>query len=153
MTRMRQVLGIVLGLVLAFALSGDAIVSPARAQKSVQEQFPKNYMPPGRQMFKDYCASCHGADAKGHGPVSAYLNKQPPDLTKLAKEHGGTFPRDYVTTTLRYGINLRAHGTSDMPVWGPIFQEWDDYSEAAVQRRIQLLCDFLESIQEKQRPQ
>jgi hypothetical protein len=112
-------------------------------------QFPRNYIPSGEQMYKDYCASCHGLDGKGHGPVSTYLTKQPSNLTTLAKPRGGAFPEEYVTTVLRFGLGLPAHGTSEMPVWGPFFQQIDNYNEAAVRQRIQKLCAFLESIQEK----
>jgi hypothetical protein len=84
---------------------------------------------------------------KVRGPVSAYLTKQPPDLTTLAKSHGGTFPEGYVANVLRFGLGVTAHGTSDMPVWGPIFQQLDNYNEAAVRQRIKNLCDFLDSIQ------
>jgi hypothetical protein len=50
---------------------------------------------------------------------------------------------------LRFGPGLFSHGSSEMPVWGPIFQYLDNYDEAAVRQRIKNLCDYLESIQEK----
>ena len=34
-------------------------------------------------------------------------------------EHGGTFPEEYVSNVLRFGPGLSAHGSSEMPVWGP----------------------------------
>ena len=135
-------------LVFCFPLgSGDALPRPAASPGPNKLQFPRSYLPSGEQMYKDYCASCHGADGKGRRPVPAYLTKQPPDLTMLAKSHGGTFPEEYVATILRFGLGLPTHGTSDMPVWGPIFQQLDNYNEAAVQRRIKNLCDYLDSIQ------
>lgn len=111
-------------------------------------QLPPSYVPPGKQMYKDYCAACHGSDGKGNGPVAAHLTKQPPNLTTLAKRNGGKFPEDYVTGVLRFGPGFSAHGSSEMPVWGPIFQYLDNYNEAAVRQRIKNLCDFLASIQE-----
>ena len=115
---------------------------------AVQEsELPPVYVPPGSQMYKDYCASCHGSDGKGHGPVARSLRKPPPDLTTLAKRHGGTFPEEYVTNVLRFGFGFSAHGSSEMPVWGPIFQYEEHYSEAAVRQRIKNLCEYLESIQ------
>lgn len=99
-------------------------------------------------MYKQYCASCHGTDGKGRGPVSASLNTRPADLTTLAKRHDGKFPREYVAGALRFGPGFSAHGSSEMPVWGPIFQYLDNYDEAAVRQRIKNLCDYLESIQE-----
>ena len=108
---------------------------------------PAEYVPPGRQIYKDHCASCHGSDAKGNGPVAPSLRKPPPDLTTLAKRHGGTFPEEYVTDVLRFGLGFSAHGSSEMPVWGPIFQYQEHYNEAAVRQRIKNLCEYLESIQ------
>lgn len=39
-----------------------------------------------------YCASCHGVDAKGEGPVAKSLNVKPSDLTRIAARSGGKFP-------------------------------------------------------------
>ena len=38
----------------------------------------------GKSEFQSSCASCHGTDAKGKGPVSDQLKIPPPDLTVLA---------------------------------------------------------------------
>ncbi|HYL62835.1 MAG TPA: cytochrome c [Candidatus Methylomirabilis sp.] len=122
---------------------------PRRDEK--RAQFPPTYIPPGHQMYRDYCAACHGIDGKGDGPVSASLVKHPPDLTTLAKRHGGKFPEEYVSSVLRFGPGFSAHGSSEMPVWGPIFQYLDNYNEAAVRQRIKNLCDYLESIQANER--
>jgi hypothetical protein len=54
-----------------------------------------------------------------------------------------------LASVLRFGLSLPAHGSFDMPVWGPIFQQLDNYNEAAMRQRIERLCAFLESIQEK----
>ncbi len=124
-------------------------LSAANTSGTDPDQLPLSYIPPGKQMYKDYCAACHGAGGKGQGPATSFLIRRPPDLTTLAKRHGGEFPEAYVTTILRFGLGLPAHGSSEMPVWGPIFQYLDNYSEAAVRQRIKNLCDFLSSIQER----
>jgi hypothetical protein len=67
----------------------------------------------------------------------------------LARRHGETFPEEYVTNVLRFGPGFSAHGSSEMPVWEPLFQYLENYNEAAVRQRIKNLCDYLESIQEK----
>lgn len=118
-------------------------------QEDGKVQFPPVYVPSGRQMYREYCASCHGSDGKGRGPVATSLHKPPPNLTTLARTHGGNFPREYVTNVLRFGPGYSAHGSPEMPVWGPIFQYFENYNEAAVRQRIKNLCDYLESIQEK----
>lgn len=114
-----------------------------------KSQLPPSYVPSGKAMFKQYCAACHGADAKGRGPAAPTLNKRVPDLTTLSKRHDGKFPYDYVGSVLRFGTGSRAHGSPEMPVWGPIFQYLENYNEAAVRQRIRNLCDYLESIQVK----
>jgi mono/diheme cytochrome c family protein len=47
----------------------------------------------GKSEFQSWCASCHGTDAKGKGPISDQLKKPPSDLTMLAKTTTGSFPR------------------------------------------------------------
>jgi mono/diheme cytochrome c family protein len=100
-------------------------------------------------MYKQYCAACHGADGKGSGPATPTLNSRVPDLTTLAKRHDGKFPYDYVDSVLRFGPGFNAHGSADMPVWGPIFRYLDGHNEAAVRQRIKNLCDYIASIQER----
>ncbi len=121
-------------------------------------QSQPTYMPSGEQTYKQYCAACHGADAKGHGPVASVLTTPPPDLTTLAKSHSGKFPYDYVSSVLESGTASSrnivsdyaypAHSSSDMPTWGPIFQYYDKQSERVVQQRIKNLCDYLASLQD-----
>ncbi len=113
-------------------------------------QLPSNYVPSGKVMFKEYCAACHGLDAKGHGPVAHMLKLPPADLTSLANRHGGKFPYEYVSGVLRFGTAATIlHGSKEMPTWGPIFEPYDEHNERAVQQRIKNLCDYLASLQEK----
>jgi mono/diheme cytochrome c family protein len=116
---------------------------------AAQDQLPPNFVPTGKNMFKQYCAACHGLDAKGHGPAAVSLKVTPADLTTLAKRHDGEFPYDLVTNVLRFGPGIAAHGSSDMPTWGPIFQYMDNYNQTVVQKRIKNLCDYIASLQEK----
>jgi mono/diheme cytochrome c family protein len=116
---------------------------------AAQDQLPPNFVPTGKAMFKEYCAACHGLDAKGHGPASVSLKVTPANLTTLTKRHGGEFPYDLVTNVLRFGPGIAAHGSSDMPTWGPIFQYIDNYNQTVVQKRIKNLCDYIVSLQEK----
>jgi mono/diheme cytochrome c family protein len=114
-----------------------------------QWQLPPEYVPSGEVMFGQYCAACHGADAKGNGPVAATLKTPPPDLSTLAKRHEGKFPASYVSTVLLFGPGTTSHGSATMPTWGPIFGVLDKQNSAAVQQRIKNLTDYLASIQEK----
>jgi mono/diheme cytochrome c family protein len=81
----------------------------------------------GQDLFAFYCATCHGRDGKGGGSVASALKVPPPDLTRLAQRHGGTFPRQQVEAFVTNGGSFLtpAHGSSDMPVWGPIFHALD----------------------------
>jgi mono/diheme cytochrome c family protein len=103
----------------------------------------------GGEMFKSYCAACHGKDAKGGGPASADLKSAPPDLTTLAKRHDGKFPEDYVTSVLRNGIKAPAHGSSEMPIWGPLLAKVSGNDQSVVNMRISNLVRYLESVQVK----
>jgi mono/diheme cytochrome c family protein len=103
----------------------------------------------GKEMFRTYCAACHGADAKGDGPASAALKHQSPDLTGLAKRNSGKFPELRVYGAIHGDIRVTAHGTKDMPTWGTVFREMDGADAAAVQLRIRNLTKYIESLQAK----
>lgn len=105
----------------------------------------------GADLFAFYCASCHGRDGKGGGPVVVALNVRPPDLTTIAERHGRTFPREWVES---FVIGNRdpltaAHGSKDMPVWGPIFRGLDA-NDQLNRLRIESIVGHIESIQQKE---
>lgn len=103
----------------------------------------------GKEMFKSYCAPCHGTDAKGDGPAAAALKSAPADLTVLAKKNGGKFPADHVMSLLRGQATVTAHGNQDMPVWGPVFWRMSQGHEAEVQQRVTNLMHYIETLQAK----
>jgi len=103
----------------------------------------------GEEMFKSYCASCHGKDGKGDGPAAAALKSAPADLTSLAKKNGGKYPADRVTSVLRGQASLASHGSQEMPVWGPVFWKMSQGHEAVVQQRVVNLTRYIESLQGK----
>jgi mono/diheme cytochrome c family protein len=106
----------------------------------------------GSASFDLYCSSCHGRDGTGNGPVAAALRLRPPDLTTLARSHRGAFPRDEVREYVE-GSNRppAAHGSSDMPVWGPTLRVLEP-SDARVRVRLDNLVAFIESIQQPPAP-
>lgn len=122
---------------------------PALAQDTQVKKTPIEQTNPvsGKEMFNTYCAACHGKDGKGDGPAAADLKVPPPDLTKLAKNNGGKFPEDKVATTLRFGATAPAHGTPDMPTWGPLFRALKSGDESMVNLRISNLTKYIKSIQ------
>ncbi len=102
----------------------------------------------GVDLFRAYCASCHGTDGKGNGPVAPALNTKVPDLTTIAQRNGGMFPLGRVRKIIAGDEAVVAHGTTEMPVWGPIFhkvEEDRDYGEV----RLQNVAGYLASIQQK----
>lgn len=103
----------------------------------------------GKEMYAQYCAACHGADGKGGGPAAPAMKVPPTDLTQLAKTHGGKYPADMVAGTLRFGSGPGAHGSADMPVWGPLFRSLDKYHDSVVQQRISNLVNYIETLQAK----
>jgi mono/diheme cytochrome c family protein len=103
----------------------------------------------GKQMFSDYCAPCHGLSAKGDGPAASALKTPPADLTQLAKKNNGKFPMDHVMNDLRQGSPMASHGSTDMPVWGPLFKSLDPTNPVMVDQRIRNLAVYIESLQAK----
>jgi mono/diheme cytochrome c family protein len=104
----------------------------------------------GRDLFEFYCATCHGRDGKGSGPAAAALKTPPPDLTRLARRNAGTFPRQRVEAFVTNGgdVLTPAHGSSAMPVWGPVFRSLDS-SDTMVKIRIANVVEYIESMQAK----
>jgi mono/diheme cytochrome c family protein len=103
----------------------------------------------GSVLFRTYCASCHGSDARGSGPVAAQMRRLPPDLTQFAARNGGTFPSERLRRIVD-GRDVAAHGDRDMPVWGDAFRRsTNGLSEREVQERIGAIVGYLERIQER----
>ena len=101
----------------------------------------------GAEMFLDYCASCHGRDGAGSGPVSPALKARTTDLTTLAKRNNGVFPTERVRATIRGDLLVVAHGSKDMPVWGPAFRYLGGGSHAEATVRVDSLTRYIESLQ------
>src|SRR5580693_8491261 len=96
----------------------------SRAGASKHEQLISSIQ--GPELYKAYCASCHGADAKGNGPMAKSLKVAPSDLTRIAARNGGTFPLKRIERVISGEEQLPGgHGSSEMPVWGPIFSRVD----------------------------
>lgn len=73
---------------------------------------------PGKELYARFCASCHGAEGRGDGPVAASFKVEVPDLTALARRAGGEYPRDRIARIIDGRHIIGAHGTRTMPVWG-----------------------------------
>jgi mono/diheme cytochrome c family protein len=115
--------------------------------ESIQSQTPST-PPSGADLYGQHCAVCHGDDLKGGSPAP-YPYRVPPDLTTLARRHGGEFPGAYVSNVLRVGVIMPAHGPAEMPVWGIAFRAGERLDEAQVTLRITELINYIRSLQAK----
>jgi len=101
----------------------------------------------GKMQYQASCAACHGADAKGDGPVSKELKTRPTDLTVLAKNNSGVFPYDRVYQMIDgRNTTVASHGTREMPIWGYRFGPAQAYRFKA---RVLAVIDYLKTVQEK----
>jgi len=105
----------------------------------------------GRELYARLCASCHGANALGDGPVAPYIKTGVPDLTRLAARDGGEFPLEDVRRTIDGRFDHPVHGTRDMPVWGWRLYDMSandpDAERTLVDDMINRIVEYLQSIQ------
>jgi mono/diheme cytochrome c family protein len=99
------------------------------------------------EMFRNYCAPCHGADGRGGGPAAPALKTAPADLTQISRRNGGKFPVFRVANVIRGYDAVAAHGSREMPVWGSVFRAFGD--ELSVKLRVDNLTSYLETLQGK----
>jgi mono/diheme cytochrome c family protein len=108
----------------------------------------------GEELFGRFCASCHGEQAHGDGPVARSLNTVVPDLTRISARYG-EFPSMLIRDTIDgRGVDIRAHGTRAMPVWG--YEFWveeggDVVAQNTVRDAINRLVEYLRSLQRESR--
>ena len=132
---------------IASVLAMAAIVVWALPAQSVLAQkaaAPSGYETTGKKLFTQYCASCHGMDAKGQGIVAIALKAGPPDLT-LLQAPGEKFPFYAVQTKIDGEKAATAHGTNRMPVWGTVLRR--TRGELQKESEIYSLVRYIESIQ------
>jgi len=120
----------------------------------------------GKSEFQSSCASCHGADGKGNGPLREQLKTRPSDLTVLARNNNWVFPATALYETIDGSKTVPAHGNREMPIWGERFNPiislphsvdpsyWklagpDQSPEVVVRKRILAVIDYLGRIQQK----
>jgi mono/diheme cytochrome c family protein len=103
----------------------------------------------GKQMYTAYCAPCHGIDGKGNGPAASAMKAPPTDLTQLARKHDGQYPANRVASVLKFGGGPGAHGSAEMPVWGPLLQSLNKFDDTVVQQRVSNIVSYIETLQVK----
>ena len=131
----------VVSLTLTFCFAVLSTVAASPGQKKGKDAAVTE----GRKLFVKHCASCHGENAKGQGPVAPTLKTWPTDLTQIPLENG-KFPAYKVEETIAGEHMSAVHGTREMPVWGSIFRQ---KGEGTMKLEIYNLVKYLESIQQK----
>jgi hypothetical protein len=101
----------------------------------------------GKPLFMQYCASCHGPNGAGDGPLASSLSAPPANLRLLSLRFGNPLPQDVIARFIDGRAEVKAHGPRDIPVWGERFYAESNGEEAKVVERIAKLVAFLQSIQ------
>jgi mono/diheme cytochrome c family protein len=124
-------------------------LSVAQKPKVVNVPAPHTSANSGKQMFEAYCAACHGKEGRGDGPVAAALKMPPADLTVLARQNKGKFPSIQVAKAITGEAGISAHGSKEMPIWGPVFMSMSHQHESEVHLRVANLTEYIKSLQQK----
>lgn len=143
--------------VFTFALSGAALLWLAGSSRAAAHQNRPQALTQaqsaivpldGAKIFRSYCAACHGVNGNGDGPVAPALKTKVPHLTTLARRNRGTFPTARVRSIIAGDEVRAAHGSREMPVWGPIFHQIE-YDQDLGYVRLQNVTEYLHGIQQK----
>jgi hypothetical protein len=136
------------GCVTILGAPASAQTKPAAPKTVKQEPVKPMSDVSGAATFKAYCRSCHGQQGKGDGPAATALKIAPADLTEISKRAGGKFPFTKVKAQITGDDVVAAHGSRDMPTWGPLFKQVDA-SHSVAELRLTNLVKYLEEIQAK----
>lgn len=144
--RWRRALLLAAGAALAAALSAAS----ASAEEPAGEDPTPLFTASGRELYLRHCSACHGEDGRGDGPVAEELRVPPADLTRIRSRHDGEFPTAELARFIDGRMEVQAHGSREMPVWGRRFGRRLDpetTAEEVVRGNISVLIDYLRSIQ------
>jgi mono/diheme cytochrome c family protein len=110
----------------------------------------------GKREYDSKCAVCHGRTGMGDGPYTGLLDTKIPDLTTLAQRNHGMFPVLWVQEVIDGRQSFKAHGPSEMPIWGLDYlaksREFytDPYdTETYIRTRILALTEYIYRLQAK----
>ena len=138
--------GLKLATAMASVLLAGMLAAPGTAAAQGQEEMKQSV--PGGEVYRTYCASCHGTTARGDGPLAGAMTRKPADLAEIAKRNGDVYPSDLVFKVIDGRQKVRGHGGPDMPVWGDAFKRSrDGGDEERVKAVIKSLVDYLETLQ------
>ena len=136
--------------IFALLAASGMILAAASQEKPGIKIVPPTNVPAssGPEMFKTYCAVCHGTSGKGDGPAAQALKTAPPDLTQIARRNNGQFAELKVQQSITMDHEVGAHGNREMPVWGQVFRSIES-GDSIWRLRVQNLTQYIRSIQAK----
>jgi mono/diheme cytochrome c family protein len=142
-------LGVLTGFaVTAGLLAWGALADPPAAPEELEVDHTLAEL--GRPYYRAFCASCHGVDGLGDGPVASALRTRPADLTKIAARRGGHFPDGQIAQFIDGRFTVAAHGSREMPIWGQVFTRdipESDVAESIARGKVLVLVEYLKSLQ------
>lgn len=127
-----------------------AIIGLGFLAACMQAEMPQ--APEGRMLYADNCAQCHGAGGKGDGPWANDMSPRPANLTTLAAQNAGVFPRAAVLSSID-GYHRAEQPGQQMPEFGLLLQgetvpvDTGDGVMTPTPRPLAALLIYLESIQ------
>jgi len=125
-------------------LLAQMVLAQTKVVKEVNAQPSMAYT--GAELWKQYCAVCHGVDGRGNGPAVSALVTRPNDLTQLTKQNNGKYPQGRVRDIIMGEQTVTAHGTKEMPMWGDVFRSISP-NQSFTEMRITNLVLYIQSIQ------
>jgi len=142
---MRKVGFLTLLCAIMMALAFATAVCAQTKQIQVENAKPANTFK-GDDLFRQFCAVCHGPDGKGNGPAASALKVRATDLTQLSRQNNAKFPTMHVKNILTGVDAVAAHGNIEMPTWGDTFKSISA-NETFGGMRIDALLEYLQKIQ------
>ena len=127
---------------------GTSGPTPGQAKPASPPLDPRVAGVAGSYAYRTYCATCHGTDGKGEGPLAGSLRFNPPDLSLLSKRNGGEYPAEKIHRIVDGRKPLPGHGGPDMPIWGDAFRNAETgYDDAKVKEKISSVVEYLHTLQ------
>jgi mono/diheme cytochrome c family protein len=141
-------MGMIFGLrFLAIAAAWALLAGGAAGQTKIRKVPAKaTRVIEGKELYREFCAVCHGTDGKGGGPAAAALVRSPGDLTTIARLNNHKYPEIRIQRVVQGEDTVVAHGSRDMPVWGEIFRRTSANQDSG-SIRVFNLVKYIESIQ------
>jgi len=72
----------------------------------------------GPEIYRAHCATCHGVEGKGDGPVAPALTTKMPDLSTISQRSGGVFPVGRVRKIILGDEIIAGHVPAKCPFGG-----------------------------------